>query len=127
MLTYVNSDTPSRKLSFKLPQDVQIIPIELNLRKRKWLIISIYRPQKQNIRYFLEHLSSMLDFFWKIYEYSVIMGDFNLEPSNNLMKVFFEDLDLYNLMKTKTCFNPIHTAFCRFKKTGGGVQSTTPP
>ena len=71
----------------------QIIPIELNLRKRKWLIISIYRPPKQNIRYFLEHLSSMLDFFGKIYEYCVIMGDFNLEPSNNHMKVFFEDLE----------------------------------
>ena len=32
------------------------------------------------------------------------MGDFNLEPSNNHMKVFFEDLDPYNLMKNKTCF-----------------------
>ena len=43
LLTYINSDIPSRKLSFKIPQDVQIILIEINLRKMKWLIISIYR------------------------------------------------------------------------------------
>ena len=76
----------------------------MNLRKRKWRIISIYKPPKQNVRYFLEHLSSMLDFYGRKYEYCVVMGDFNLEPNNNHMKVFIEDLGLYNLVKTKTCF-----------------------
>ena len=37
-----------------------MIPIEINVRKQKWLIISIYWPPKQNIKYFLENLVSIL-------------------------------------------------------------------
>ena len=40
-----------------------MIPIEINVRKQKWLIISIYWPPKQNIKYFLENLVSIFDFY----------------------------------------------------------------
>ena len=52
LLTYVKNKIPSKRLtSFSLPNDIQIIPIEINLRKYKWLVVSIYRPPKQKLLY----------------------------------------------------------------------------
>ena len=56
LLTFENSDLPSRQLSIDLPSDIQILPIEINLRKCKWLLVSVYRPPKQNCKYFLDKL-----------------------------------------------------------------------
>ena len=43
LLVYVNNDIPSRVLkAYELPHDIQAIPIELNLRKSKWLITVSY-------------------------------------------------------------------------------------
>ena len=45
ILVYVKSSIPSRQLNFpNLPYKIQAIPFELNLRKEKQLVISIYRP-----------------------------------------------------------------------------------
>ena len=55
LLTYINENIPSRELkSYSTASDIQAIVIELNIRKAKWLVISIYRPPRQNISYFLE-------------------------------------------------------------------------
>ena len=41
---FVKSHIPSRRLSdFKIPSDIQIIPFEINLRNKKWLVASIYK------------------------------------------------------------------------------------
>ena len=43
MLVYIKSSLPSRIMSnFKLPENIQVIPFELYLRKEKWLFVSIY-------------------------------------------------------------------------------------
>ena len=38
-------------------RNVQIIPIELNLRKQKWLLLSIYKPPSLNNKLFLQQLN----------------------------------------------------------------------
>ena len=61
LLTFVKVDIPSRLLTaFKFPNNVQILPIELNLKKSKWLLFNIYRPPKQCISYFLNYLSEAI-------------------------------------------------------------------
>ena len=35
-------------IKYNLPPDIQVIPFELNLWKKKWLIYAIYRPPAQN-------------------------------------------------------------------------------
>ena len=81
LMVYVKKGLPSLQLtSFSIPKDIQIIPIEIRLKNMKWLIISIYRPPKQDLRYFLSILVSLMDFF--NYERCVIIGDFNAEPSD---------------------------------------------
>ena len=45
LLVYIKSSLPSKILAkFKLRNNIQIIPFELNLRKGKWLFVSIYKP-----------------------------------------------------------------------------------
>jgi len=62
---------------FKLPDDIQIIPMELYLKTSKWLIVSVYRPPKQNLKYFISILSNLLAFY--NYSKCVVIGEFNLE------------------------------------------------
>jgi len=104
ILVFVRSNIPSRQLTnYKYPKDIQIIPMEINLRKRVWLILNIYRNPTQNIAYFLENVYESILFYSK-YENIIIMGDFNLEPDNPELAYFMESNSLYNHMKSKTCW-----------------------
>ena len=87
---------------FKLPVDIQIIPLELRLNSVKWLIISIYRPPKQDINYFLTWLSNLIDVHNS--ERCIVIGDFNMDPQNKLILSFMEMQQLQNLVNFKTCF-----------------------
>ena len=64
MLVYIKSSLPSRILyNFKPPENIQAIPFELNLRKKKWLFVSVCKPPLQNNYYFLNTLNDLLDFY----------------------------------------------------------------
>ena len=53
LLVYANKNIPSKYLrSFHLPNDTQVIPIEINLKQLKLLVVSIYRPPDQKLEYF---------------------------------------------------------------------------
>ena len=96
---------PSEILTkFKLPINIQLIPFEINLRKEKWLFVSIYKPPSQSNQYFLDILGDLLDFYSQDYDNKVILGDFNLEPSNPSIFSFMNNQNLFNLVKSYTCF-----------------------
>ena len=102
---YVKSSIPSRRLSCEnLCDSIQAVPFEINLRKEKWLVISIYRPPSHNSEYFLNNLTKMIDLFADTYDNYLIMGDFNMEPSDPSLKAFLNSNNLYNLIKSNTCF-----------------------
>ena len=47
-------DIPSKYLrSFNLPDDIHVINIEVNIKQRKLLVVSIYKPPDQKLEYFL--------------------------------------------------------------------------
>ena len=105
LLLYVNENIPNRVLSEHiLPEDVEIICVEINLKKQKWIVMGIYRPPNMNERYFLDHLSRVIDCYSKKYDRIVIMGDFNSEPSDEHIETFLSCYNLHNLVKEKTCF-----------------------
>ena len=80
LLVFVRSSIPARMLSnYRLPSDIQAIPFEINLRKEKWLFISVYKPPSLNNQYFCDSLSELLDFYSSIYDNKVVFGDFNLK------------------------------------------------
>ena len=105
LLLYTNENIPSRKLTEHiLPDDIEILCIELNLKKEKWVIMGIYRPPDMNQNYFFNHLSRIIDFYSTKYERIIIMGDFNVEPINPNMINLCDSYDLFNLVKEPTCF-----------------------
>ena len=108
MLLYIRFSLPSRIMSnFKLPENIQVIPFELNLRKEKWLFVSIYKPPLQSNNYFLDTLNDLLDFYSGIYDNKVVFGDFNLEPTNPVMINFMDSQNFTNLIKNNTCFKGV--------------------
>ena len=58
---------------------MQIIPIELNLRTKKWLLLPLYRPLHRNPTYFKENLKRAIDFSSMTYDNIIILGDFNMD------------------------------------------------
>ena len=87
-----------------VPPDIEIMCVEINLRKQKWMIIGLYRPPKMNEISFLNHLSRIVDLYSKRYDRIIIMGDFISEPNNEHIGTFNSGYSLYNLVKGKTCF-----------------------
>ena len=95
---------------FKLPNNIQIIPFELNLRKDKWLFVCIYKPPLQNNQYFVSILSNLMDFSSNEYDNKVVLGDFHLELSSPSMLSFMDSQNCVSLIKNKTCFKG--TGYC---------------
>ena len=101
----MNSNVPSKVLKIPdCPIDIQVIPVEINLKKQKWLVIVIYTPPSQCKNYFITELTKILDKCRGSYENTVILGDFNMQPTNQILKTFLEDNSFVNLIKSNTCF-----------------------
>ena len=67
------------------------------------MFMCIYRPPSQNKQYFLEKLSEILYHFSSIYDNYIILGDFNMEPRDSILKAFTQSHNLFNLIKSSTC------------------------
>ena len=60
---YVNENIPSRLLKeHVIPNDAEIMRVEINLRKQKWIILGIYHPPNLNEKYFFDNLSRCIDY-----------------------------------------------------------------
>ena len=61
ILVLLNNNIPSKYLQrFHLPEDIQAIPFEINLKQCKLLVVSIYWPPDQNLDYFLSSITGLL-------------------------------------------------------------------
>ena len=64
ILAYIRSNVPTRQQNYgNLCKPIQVVPFEINLRKEKWLMISIYRPPSQNSECFLNSLKYHRSFY----------------------------------------------------------------
>ena len=84
-----------------------MIPFEINLRKRKWLVLAIYKPPDQNHDYFLFHLKSLLDEYLCLYHDYILIGDFNLKRNGTILKDFMQSSNGVNLIKSPTCYKSL--------------------
>ena len=62
---------------YSFPHDIEILFIELNLRKKKWLICYCYNPHKNLINYHLQELAKGIQMDSNNYDGILLMGDFN--------------------------------------------------
>ena len=83
LLVYIKETIPSKYLSeFTIPKDIQAIPIEINFRKCKWLLLPIYRPPDVMESYFIEQISALIDYYSNSYDNILTLGDFNNEATD---------------------------------------------
>ena len=109
VIIYVREDIPCRELKshFK-PNDFEGIVLEINLRKVKWLLFGGYNPHKENTSNFLTQLTPILDHYLSRFDNYLIIGDFNSEINEEIMKEFCDSYNFSNLIKEPTCFKNIN-------------------
>ena len=88
-------------------QPIEGFYIEINLRKKKWLLCGSYNPNRDNIGNHLDSLSRNLALYSSTYENYIIIGDFNIEADSKEMSSFCDTFDFTSLIKEPTCYkNP---------------------
>ena len=107
LFVYVRKNIQSKYLqSSHLPNDVQVIPIEVNLKQRKLLVVSIYRSPKQMLANFLSSITDLLDHYLKTYEDFIVIDEFNESETSPALDSFLEEQKCTNI-KNKTCFKSV--------------------
>ena len=111
ILLYVRDDIPSRLLTdYKIKDNLELFFVEVNIRKKKWLLGCSYNPHKNNISNHLHHLNKGLDVYLKSYGNILIMGDLNSEVSENCLNGFCSSLKTLN--RGPTCFKIPNNPSC---------------
>ena len=89
ILVYVGSDIPSHQVnSYKFSEGIECISFEINLKKMKSVLFSVYRPPTQSQDYLFENLGRALDHYSDNYENFMFIGDFNMTETEEQMKNF---------------------------------------
>ena len=108
ILLYIRQDIPSKLLiNLKISENLEGVFVELNFRRKKWLVCCSYNPQKLNITKHPDVTGKNLDLYSSRYENYLLLGDFNSEPSENAIIEFCKVYRLKNFVKGVTCYkNP---------------------
>ena len=112
LLFYILEDIPSKILTYSSNCDIETLLVEINLRKRKWLLNGSYNPNKSQISHHLECLNNLLDEHSKKYENFAFIGDFNVNTSDSSMKEFCSSNGLKNLINERTCYKNSEKPTC---------------
>lgn len=104
-MVLINESISSKTLNgVDIASDVHVIPIQLNLRSKKWLLLPIYRPPNQHPAYFRENLHRVIDFFSLTYENVLTICDFNMHKNEADIRTIMEDNGMASLIHEPTCF-----------------------
>ena len=77
LLLFVREHLPVRELKIEFPTNIEVIIIEINLKKRKWVLIGSYNPHKNMNQNHLNSLGNYLNELCKKYDNFILLGDFN--------------------------------------------------
>ena len=119
---------PYREIKITIESKIEAIFVEINLKKRKWILIDGYNPNKYEISIFLDNIESKLNVLCLKYESIIIMGDLNSEICEERTKinpVFFQHAtviemglsDFHKLTVTRmkyTCYKQ-HTKILNYR------------
>ena len=88
LLLFMQEQIPCRELNITFEHKIEAIFVEINLKKRKWLLICGYNPVKNEISIFLNCIESKLNELCLKYENIILMVDLNSEISEESMENF---------------------------------------
>ena len=98
IMMYIREDTPSKLLPIE-NQPIEGFYVEINLRKKKWLLCGTYIPHRNNIAIHLDSLSKKVALYSSAYDNYILIGDFNIEADSKEMSSFCGTFDLTSLKK----------------------------
>ena len=110
ILLYIREDILSTLLNFDMP--VEIFCIEINIRKKKWLLVGTCNPNKNSISNHLKKTGKNLDNYSSKYANFILLGDLNSEPTESAVKDFCEIYSCKILIKDNTCFKNLLKPSC---------------
>ena len=92
-MIYIRNRVPAKQLSdADIPSGIECGIIEINLRKKKWIMLGTYRRPPQNKSEFFEKLGKILDTHTMKSDNFIVIGDFNTEESfdnvSNFMNLY---------------------------------------
>ena len=106
ILLYIREDIPAKLLLVE-NMPTECFFVEINLRKKKWLLCCSYNPHRNGIKHHLEVLGRDLDLYSSRYENIIVLGDLNVEKTDPSLDEFCVRYNLRSLIKEPTCYkNP---------------------
>ena len=112
LIKFIRDLIPCRTIKVDFTPKIETIVIEINLKKRKWLLIALYNPHKDMIGNHLDSIGKQLDILCEKYENIILLGDFNSEMCEDPLQVFCNTYNFKNLVKEPTCFKNIEKPTC---------------
>ena len=108
LLLYLREDIPTKKVdNVDFDTGLEAMFIEINARKTKWLISFSYNPHKAGIKNHLKVIRKNFDSQSSKCDNFIVLGYFNVQPTEIAMSDFMEVYNFKNLTKGRTCFkNP---------------------
>ena len=100
ILLYVREDIPSTLLNTELL--IGGFCIEINVRKRKWLLFCTYNPNKNIISNNLKEIGKNLHNYSSKYYDFILLGDLNSESTELAVRDFCQIFGCKNLIKGNT-------------------------
>ena len=105
LLVYIRNGIVAHQLdSFTFAEGIECISLEVNLNKKKWVLLSVYRPPTQSEEIFLDNLGRALDKYSGEFENFIILGDFNMTVNEGELKNFLDLYSLKSMVREPTCF-----------------------
>ena len=101
ILLYICEDIPSKLILTKMT--IEGFFVEINLRKKKWVLCCTYNPKTSLISKHLNEIGKSLDLLLSKYDNFMLIGGLNAEPTEGTLSDFCEIYNLKHLTKDKTC------------------------
>ena len=111
IMLFIRSDIPAKVISTD-KNPFESFYVELNFRKKKWLLNCSYNPNNNNIESRLNCLSRSIDSLSSKYGNLILLDDFNSYMDDSPMIGFCETYNLRNLVKHPTCFKNRENPSC---------------
>ena len=97
-MVFIREDILSKFMSLEAAP-IESLYIEQKFCKKKWLLNSSYKPNRNNISSHLNTLRKSWNVYSAEYENIVLVGDFNTEINDTFMKSFCESYESKSLVK----------------------------
>ena len=110
ILVFIREDIPTKLVDSQM--EIEGFFIELNLRRKKWLLCCSYNPKYSQISHHLKEMGKDLDVLTSKYDNIIPMDDFSAEPAETVVSDFCEIYNLKNIIREKTCSKNLNNSSC---------------